>query len=83
MALASFELEEAESWVEKCLNLAEQEQLLFYLQLANKELTRYQQYKQRLTAMLDKETVVSPEQQLQVIQDYLKDALIIAKKEQE
>ncbi|MFX1507392.1 MAG: hypothetical protein ACFFDC_15020, partial [Promethearchaeota archaeon] len=79
IALASFELEEAENWVEKCLNLAEQEQLLFYLKLANKEITRYNQYKQRLTAMLDKETVVSPEQQLEVIQDYLKDAFIIKK----
>jgi hypothetical protein len=81
IALASFELEEAENWVEKCLNLAEQERLLFYLQLANKEITRYQQYKQRITAIIDKETVVSPEKQLEVIQDYLKDALIIMKKE--
>lgn len=81
IALASFELEEAENWVEKCFDLAEQEQLLFYLKLANKEFNRYKQYKQRLTSMVDKETIVSPEKQLEVIQDYLKDALVIIKKE--
>ncbi|MFW9777834.1 MAG: hypothetical protein ACFFE8_03190 [Candidatus Heimdallarchaeota archaeon] len=77
IALASFELDKAEDWVERCLNLAEQEQLLFYLKLANKELNRYKQYKQRITAILDKEAVVSPEKQLEVIQDYLKDAFMI------
>jgi len=75
VALASFQFEEMEDWLKKCLHLAEEKELKTYQEIVRAEKEEFLYHKKRMSSILDAEKPVTPEEQEQILQEYIKTAL--------
>ncbi|MFX1512649.1 MAG: hypothetical protein ACFFCQ_08690 [Promethearchaeota archaeon] len=73
--LATFQLNEAQEWLERCLKIAEEEKLILYQNIAQKEKEVFTQQKKRFMALSETEKLHSPEEQEKRLQEYIKGAL--------
>ncbi len=82
VALASFQFEEMEENLDLCAKIAEKEELKVYQELVSKETKIFLKHKKRLSSLLETEKPVSPDEQIKLLQDYIKTALASLEKEE-
>ncbi|MFX1511867.1 MAG: hypothetical protein ACFFCQ_04715, partial [Promethearchaeota archaeon] len=75
VALATFQFDEVEKWLERCKRTAVEANLKKYQETAQKETEVFEQHKKRILALLEKETLHSPEEQAKKLQAYITKAL--------
>jgi WD40 repeat protein/tetratricopeptide (TPR) repeat protein len=73
VAFASVQFDEVENWLNQCSEIAEKNKLLIYQEAATKEKTILLRHKSKIQEEIDKR--VSPEEQMKVLQNYIKEAL--------
>ncbi len=81
IALGSYQFNQVEEWLKLCKATAETAGLTIYLSKADSESEAFLQHKQRLFDLLEEEKALSEEDQIQVVQSYLRKVLEIVKEE--
>ncbi|MHA2243950.1 MAG: WD40 repeat domain-containing protein [Candidatus Hodarchaeales archaeon] len=79
VSFASFQFEQAEKWLKECLAVAKVNKLPLYDITARKERKILSHHKSRIQEEMDK--AISPEEQAQILQEYIKEALTSLRKE--
>ncbi|MFX0087861.1 MAG: hypothetical protein ACFFAU_19570, partial [Candidatus Hodarchaeota archaeon] len=79
IALASFFINEVDQWFTKCEQIANQHDMGFYKKAVQLERKRFQQYKQRITAIMQTEKIITPERQMDLYRNYLQEAVLVRK----
>jgi WD40 repeat protein len=75
VALASSQFKEMEDWLKKCLQIAEENELEIYQDIVRTEKEEFLYHKERMSSILEAEKPVTPEEQIQLLQEYIKTAL--------
>jgi hypothetical protein len=75
IALASYQFDQVEEWLKLCSTTAENASLNLYLDKVKIESEAFLLHKQRLFLLLEEEKALSHEDQMKVIQSYLREAL--------
>ena len=78
-SFASAQFDEVEDWLNQCSEIAENKKLLIYQEAVKKEKTIFLRHRARIQEEIDK--LDSPEEQMKVLQDYIKEALESLRKE--
>ncbi|MFQ5978620.1 MAG: WD40 repeat domain-containing protein [Candidatus Heimdallarchaeota archaeon] len=77
VALASFQFEEMEQWLAQCLTTAETADLQHYQEIARNEVAKSAEHKERLSALIDKERLLVPEEKEKILHEYIRKAVLI------
>lgn len=77
--LASFQFNQVESWINKCLRIAQQEDMKLYYDIAMKESVKFERLRNNITSVLKLDTTLSTEEQHQKVEKYVREALGIKK----
>ncbi|MHA2095828.1 MAG: ABC transporter substrate-binding protein [Candidatus Hodarchaeales archaeon] len=77
--LTSFQYDQVEHWIEKCLRIAQQEDMKLYYDIASKESVKFKRLRNNITSLLKLETALSPKDQQQRVEEYVREALGIKK----
>ena len=80
VALASFQFKEMEENLDKCETIAEEKELIKYQELVRKETKIFLEHKKRISSVLESERPVTTEEQIKLLQDYIKTALVSSEK---
>jgi hypothetical protein len=75
VALASSQFEAMEDWLKKCLHLAEERELKTIQDIVRAEKEEFLYHKKRMSSILEADKPVTPEEQVQLLQEYIKTAL--------
>jgi len=81
IAFALVKFEKMEIWLDRCLKIAEENNLKIYLELTHKEKNIFLQHRERISSLLEGEGAIPQEEKLKLIQDYIKTALEIIESE--
>ncbi|MFX1546684.1 MAG: hypothetical protein ACFFCU_10830 [Promethearchaeota archaeon] len=81
IAFASVQFDKVEEWLNKCLRTAEENNLVIYRDQALKELDTLAIHKQQVSAILESEKPLSPEEQERMLHAYIREALESLKRE--
>ncbi|UCG02519.1 MAG: WD40 repeat domain-containing protein [Candidatus Heimdallarchaeota archaeon] len=82
IAIASFQFEEVEEWLSLCSTTAATAGLTIYLNKVDSEFEAFLQHKQRVFHLLKEEKTLSQEEQIKIIQSYLRKVQQIVKDEE-
>jgi WD40 repeat protein len=74
VALASFQFEEMENWLEQCLMTANAADLRHYQDLARQEIAKSAEHREKLGALIDKERLLVPEEKEKILHEYIRKA---------
>jgi tetratricopeptide (TPR) repeat protein len=69
------QFEKMETWLDRCLQIADENELKIFMELIQKEKNIFLQHRDQISSLLEAERAVSPEEKMQLLQDYLKNAL--------
>ncbi len=81
IGIASFQFEDVEYWINKCLRIAQQEDIKLYFDLATKENNKFEQLRNNITSILKLETELTTEEQQYRVEEYVREALGIKKRQ--
>lgn len=73
--LASFQFESTESWLNRCIEVAENAGMKLYQDIALQETENLLHLKTNIASLLKLEAPLSPDEQIKRVQDYVRDAL--------
>ncbi len=77
IAFTLVQFEKMERLLERSLEIANEHNLKIYLELIYKEKDLFLQHRDQISALLEAERAVSPEEKMKILQDYMKTALEI------
>lgn len=75
IAFVLVHFEKMETWLDRCLNIADENKLEIYLELIHKEKNTFLQHREQISSLLKAERAVSQEEKMQILQNYMKTAL--------
>ncbi|UCE13942.1 MAG: hypothetical protein JSV04_01895 [Candidatus Heimdallarchaeota archaeon] len=73
--LASFQFESTESWLNRCIEVAEKAGMKLYQDIALEESENLLQLKTKIASLLKLEAPLTPDEQIKRVQNYVRDAL--------
>jgi WD40 repeat protein len=83
VALATGQFNDVDDWFDKCLIIANEENLKRYKEIAEKEIEIFQQYKSKITSLVESKIPIPRVEQEKRFQEYIKAALYSMKIEEE
>ncbi|MHA2138645.1 MAG: ABC transporter substrate-binding protein, partial [Candidatus Hodarchaeales archaeon] len=81
--LASFQFNQVEHWINKCLRIAQQEDMKLYYDIAMKESVKFERLRTNITSILKLDTQLSPQDQHKRVEEYVREALGIKKSQKD
>lgn len=75
-ALASYNFDEVQQWLDECMGIASRAGLKHYKNLAQKESTKLAQHKERIQLIFQADQLLSPEDKGKLLQQYIKRVVI-------
>ncbi|PWI46691.1 hypothetical protein CEE45_15505 [Candidatus Heimdallarchaeota archaeon B3_Heim] len=77
--LASFQFDQVEHWINKCLRIAQQEDMKLFYDIAMKESVKFERLRKNIKSILKLDTQLSSEEQHKRVEEYVREALGIKK----
>ncbi|MHA2246987.1 MAG: WD40 domain-containing protein [Candidatus Hodarchaeales archaeon] len=74
IALASYQFEDVTEYLDQCAQNAKNSSFKLFLNMVQQEKSRFREYKERITALIEAEKFISTEERTQLVQEYIKAA---------
>ncbi len=81
--LASFQYDQVEKWINRCVRVAQQESMKLYHDIAMKETKKFEKVRSNISSILKLDTELSPEEQNKRVEEYVREALGIKKSQKD